>query len=214
MASGVVFDLFGTLLAPRERLDPYKTLIVELSRRGARFSKSQTLSLMRGPVGLRQTWSLLAPELSPDEPFLAQLEIGLERELQSVALFSDTLEALDLLRQRSIPFTVCSNLAAPYARSLSLLPRLSAPAALSFETGLLKPDRAMFENACARLGLAPGDCAMVGDRIPDDIHGALGAGMSAILIDRADRSGSFEGERRSTLVDCVKAALGRAPSPR
>lgn len=43
-----------------------------------------------------------------------------------------------------------------------------------------KPHPAVFREVAARLGVAPAACAMVGDRMIDDIGGALGVGMRAI----------------------------------
>ena len=67
---------------------------------------------------------------------------------------------------------------------------LVAPLALACEVEPLvigKPQPALFEMACARLGCAPADCVMIGDRPDTDIAGALGAGMRAALV----RSGRF-----------------------
>lgn len=44
-----------------------------------------------------------------------------------------------------------------------------------------KPHPSVFREAAARLGVAPQDCLMVGDRPFDDIQGALNAGMLAVL---------------------------------
>ena len=46
--------------------------------------------------------------------------------------------------------------------------------------GVRKPDRAMFERAAARLGVAPSECCHVGDHPDVDIAGARAAGMKAV----------------------------------
>lgn len=43
-----------------------------------------------------------------------------------------------------------------------------------------KPHPSVFHDVAARLGVAAPECVMVGDRLVDDISGALGAGMRAI----------------------------------
>ncbi|MFE8033709.1 HAD-IIA family hydrolase [Thiohalocapsa marina] len=50
-----------------------------------------------------------------------------------------------------------------------------------------KPEPALFEMACRRLGLAPAHCVMIGDRPDTDIAGALRLGMRAALV----RTGRF-----------------------
>ncbi len=55
---------------------------------------------------------------------------------------------------------------------------------LSCRTGLLKPDPAAFLDAAGRLGLPAEAIVMVGDRIEEDVRGAMKAGLQAILIVR------------------------------
>ncbi|MBK1704171.1 HAD-IIA family hydrolase [Halochromatium glycolicum] len=67
---------------------------------------------------------------------------------------------------------------------------LVAPIAVACEVEPLvigKPEPALFEMACARLGCEPADCLMIGDRPDTDIAGALAVGMRAALV----RSGRF-----------------------
>jgi putative hydrolase of the HAD superfamily len=54
----------------------------------------------------------------------------------------------------------------------------------SGDVGFAKPDRRIFEAAADRLGLAPDHCLFVGDRRDSDALAALGAGMSAVWLNR------------------------------
>jgi len=58
---------------------------------------------------------------------------------------------------------------------------------LSAETGFLKPDPGAFETIQRRLGLFPGELAMVGDSWRDDVTGALEAGWTAIWVNRTGK---------------------------
>jgi len=58
--------------------------------------------------------------------------------------------------------------------------------------GKTKPDPAIFRAALERLGVEPAAAAMVGDSVEDDIEGALGLGMRAILLDREGRYPELE----------------------
>lgn len=54
---------------------------------------------------------------------------------------------------------------------------------LSYEAGLVKPDPAMFEQACRRLGADPAITLMVGDD-PIADSGAVAAGLQVLLLPR------------------------------
>lgn len=56
---------------------------------------------------------------------------------------------------------------------------------ISAELGCMKPDPRPFELIQTRLGLFPGELAMVGDSWRDDVKGALEAGWTAIWVNRA-----------------------------
>ena len=55
---------------------------------------------------------------------------------------------------------------------------------ISAELGFLKPDSGAFETIQRKLGLFPGELAMVGDSWSDDVEGALDAGWTALWVNR------------------------------
>src|SRR5438094_2826898 len=55
----------------------------------------------------------------------------------------------------------------------------------SFEHGFMKPHPTIVAAALERMGVEPREAVMVGDSVRQDIEGALGAGMRAVLLDRA-----------------------------
>lgn len=63
--------------------------------------------------------------------------------------------------------------------TLELAPRFEA-IVVSGEVGVGKPDRAIFEEAASRLGVALQRCAMVGNSLTRDIAGAGDAGMRTV----------------------------------
>lgn len=72
---------------------------------------------------------------------------------------------------------------------LELLERLGINARLrtrilSADLGALKPEPAAFGAMQRRLGLFPGNLAMVGDSWTDDVEGALAAGWTAVWVNR------------------------------
>lgn len=69
---------------------------------------------------------------------------------------------------------------------------------VSGEWGVAKPDPSIFAHALERLGADPADAVMVGDSLVKDIDGAVGAGLSAVWVNRlrqprpAERAGLLE----------------------
>lgn len=49
--------------------------------------------------------------------------------------------------------------------------------------GVEKPDTEIFQRACKRMGVEPGESLYVGDLYPVDVLGARKAGMQAVLLD-------------------------------
>jgi putative hydrolase of the HAD superfamily len=92
--------------------------------------------------------------------------VGAVRDLARVAMLSNTqtfgLELLDRL-----------------GLATSIRTRV-----LSAEIGTLKPEGAAFHATQLRLGLFPGNLAMVGDNWMDDVEGAVAAGWTAIWVNR------------------------------
>jgi putative hydrolase of the HAD superfamily len=73
-----------------------------------------------------------------------------------------------------------------------------------------KPHPSTFELAAGRLGVAPAECAVVGDRPLDDVEGGRGAGMRTVWIRNGHAPG--DGEVADAVVDDladVPAALRR-----
>jgi HAD superfamily hydrolase (TIGR01549 family) len=92
--------------------------------------------------------------------------VGAVRELARVALLSNTQTfGLELLDRLGISERIRTCM-------------------LSAEIGALKPEVAAFEAAQRKLGLFPGNLAMVGDSWADDVQGALNAGWTAIWVNR------------------------------
>ena len=60
--------------------------------------------------------------------------------------------------------------------------------ATAIEAGAAKPDRAIFSEACDRLGTTPERVLHVGDTLVDDYEGAGQAGLHALLVHRTSES--------------------------
>ncbi|HZA60324.1 MAG TPA: HAD-IA family hydrolase, partial [Actinomycetota bacterium] len=58
--------------------------------------------------------------------------------------------------------------------------------AVSAEIGADKPDRRIFEHALAEAGTTPDRCAMVGDRLDNDVRASRSHGMKAVWLLRGE----------------------------
>lgn len=104
-------------------------------------------------------------------------------ERQRVDLYDDALPALQRLAARW-PVLALSNGNADLERiGLAAWFRGSLGAR---ELGVGKPDRRIFDAACARLDCAPHEVLHVGDDLALDVRGALDAGMQAAWVRRGD----------------------------
>jgi len=63
---------------------------------------------------------------------------------------------------------------------------LVSAAVSSFEHGRMKPHPSIFTAALERLGAGAAETVMVGDSVRQDVEGALGAGLRAVLLHRGE----------------------------
>jgi putative hydrolase of the HAD superfamily len=76
---------------------------------------------------------------------------------------------------------------------------------LSSETGFSKPDREIFEAAMDAIGFPASDILFVGDSLEDDVKAGIGAGLTAVLIDRTGRHANQKQFLRiSSLTEVLK----------
>jgi putative hydrolase of the HAD superfamily len=96
------------------------------------------------------------------------------------------LETLAALRERGIRTGLISNCSedVPDVWESSDLAPLFDVAVFSATAGCMKPDREIYELACARLHVAPTGCLFVGDGANNELRGAEAMGMTPVLIHR------------------------------
>ncbi len=111
-----------------------------------------------------------------------------KRELDSVVLFPETKEVLKELRSKGIILVSISNLATPYKRPFYALglDRLIDLHLFSCDLGIKKLDKKIFYQTVEHLGSKPD--LMVGDSLYSDTIGARNAGISAIHLDRSEKT--------------------------
>jgi HAD superfamily hydrolase (TIGR01662 family) len=111
-------------------------------------------------------------------------------------LYEDVAEALRAIDQRGIRIGLISNSHRCLAtfQSHFELEGLVTAAVSSSSHGYLKPHPSIFEAALKLMGVAASDSVMVGDSVGQDIAGARGIGMRAVLVRRGAADQPFDGE--------------------
>jgi putative hydrolase of the HAD superfamily len=189
----VIFDLFGTLVDIFS-LEEYRILLNDLcavlgvspadfTSRWDEKADERALGLVPVAEQLRALCRELGVDVAP-----AQLARAVEMRVDFVrgALVprDDAAATLAALRERGLKVGVisdCSEEVVAAWPSTPLAP-LVHQAVMSAAVGLKKPDPAIYELACERLGVAAEKCLFVGDGGSRELTGATAAGMEAVLI--------------------------------
>jgi len=125
---------------------------------------------------------------------------------ENFELYDDVQPVLAELRRGGVKIGLVSN-SARDIREFALHHALAIDAGISsFHHGKTKPHASIFRVVLELLEVAPEDAAMVGDTVEDDIDGALGVGMHAVLVDRYGLGGRHE--PRIDDLRALPAALG------
>jgi len=201
---GVLFDFGHTLfdtIAPdafvaqfrdtaRIDLDPavfaseWET-IRQRSRQPDELAKGRDLSA----EGHRRCWLELLAPLDRLAPGLAEFVYGFECSAKGWRPYPDTATVLAELRRRGLPVGIVSDCGWDIRAVFAAydLHDLAGSFDLSYEHGACKPDRRLFESACAQLGIEPARTLMVGDSWLTD-GGAAAIGITALILPARDRT--------------------------
>ncbi|MFF1690346.1 MULTISPECIES: HAD family hydrolase [unclassified Streptomyces] len=132
----------------------------------------------------RAAYTALAREASLPSVELADALYDRHRTPAAWRPYPDTEATLRALRERGVPVAVVSNIGwdlRPVFRDHGVHGLVDAYA-LSFEHGVQKPDPELFQVACDKLGLPPGEVLMVGDDRVADV-GAAALGCQVHMVD-------------------------------
>ena len=182
-----MFDLYGTLVTSSHANRVVRPLLAHVPAQQRRQLARRWMTSCEDPL-----------ETIGDSELRRALQSRLDADRDSVDLFPETTAVLVALRRRGLRLGLVSNLSAGYRQPVDRLKLRDHfdSVVFSCELGILKPNRRIFEHACAQLGVSPRHTTMVGDSLPSDIRGAEQAGLHAVLVDRTRRHEKTPGVRR------------------
>src|SRR5512139_2935467 len=198
----VIFDVGGTLLGFRDPV-PFQEFLAhaglpasdddarELHRRFVHVivaDRDAAQGLGVDNAALDGWWQAVFAKTWPDRPDLAKEMFRWFREDRFDRAFPEVVPTLEALHELGVSLGILSN----FPTSLeNLLRRLGLRDYFEFviasaAVGMAKPDPRIFDLAVSRANRPRERLLYVGDHIGDDIEGAHGAGVDAVLIDRGD----------------------------
>ena len=100
--------------------------------------------------------------------------------------YPDVLPALGELRERGVTLVIASNwdCSLPDWLGPTGIMELVDGVVTSAEVGVAKPEARVFERALAIAGAEPGEALHAGDKVDNDVEGAVAAGIRAVLVQR------------------------------
>ncbi|MGQ7310618.1 HAD family hydrolase [Microbacterium arabinogalactanolyticum] len=137
------------------------------------------------------------------------VELHLEAERRTFALFEDSRDVLVELRRRGIPIGLITNGPSAFQREKLRtvgIDGLFDVVVASGDIGVLKPDAEIFRHALDRAGVLPAASLHVGDSFTADVMGAVGAGLSAFWLNR-ERIAAPPNGPRHVEGDSLRAVL-------
>lgn len=147
-----------------------------------------TLGSLSGRDLSLEVWRLTLLACGRADEHLARLalETHIQNRDKTLRLFDDAQKTIDVLKPR-FRLALITNGASDTQRSRLSLFRLEKTfdaVIISGEVGVAKPDRSVFALALQKLGVGKENVWHVGDSLKTDVAGAVGAGLTAVWLNR------------------------------
>ena len=187
MIKAVIFDLYETLITEwvsRKYLSSQCARDLDIDPPLFReIWNSRHRDMDTGRLSYRQVLAeiLTAAGRTPDDALMDACE---EKRITGkndcfAAIDENVLQMLSALKQQGLKLCLCSNCSADEVEELfqSLLLPYFDTVILSYQVGLVKPDKQIYLHCADQLGLLPDECLFVGDGGSRELYGAKEAGM-------------------------------------
>ena len=148
-----------------------------------------TLGSLSGRDLSLEVWRRTLLACGREDEHLAQLalETLTENRCKTLRLFDDVQKTIDVLKPRFRLALITNGASDTQRGRLSLLgiEKTFDAVIISGEVGAAKPDPRLFVLALKKLGVEKENAWHVGDSLKTDVAGALGAGLTAVWLNRA-----------------------------
>lgn len=188
----VFFDLFETLITEKTRKDfqvraPFHERLGTTEDKSLLWWEENENAAMRGkfPDCLARFTDLCVAVESPltkNEIIMAAQEHEVWKSKVLSCVEPQIFEMLSAVRERGLKVGIISNALPEEVLAWQFCPLQDHvdPVVFSCSVGVMKPDREIFELACARIDIQPCEAYFVGDGGYDELQGATSVGMRAI----------------------------------
>jgi putative hydrolase of the HAD superfamily len=224
----VIFDFFGTLTPSRskalrdsEKEPTAACLGIPASDWIRAVDESWNDRVVGADESLALAFQRIACRLNydpTDEQLAAATQTRLAAYVDSAALRPDALDTLGRLRSMGFKIGLVTDCSLELPAVWHRLPvaDLVDSAVFSCIEGTRKPDPILFTAASTRMDLAPTQCLYVGDGGGDELPGASGVGMRAVLFkpqdwaehDSPDRAMNWTGDTVGSFTELLDLAAG------
>jgi len=204
--AGVLFDLFGTLVAPYRTREHQGIMRICADQLGISFEDCYRFSGETYPRRMRGEFASMADNLDEiarlagrrvTRECLSQAERVFEQfTRESLDPVAGALELLEWLTGQGLRLGLVSNCAPDVPRVWSQLEfaRYFEFCAFSCQMGSVKPEPAIYHSALKALGLRPEETLYVGDGSDDELSGAAACGLQPVLV-TVDLSNTYDSRR-------------------
>ena len=188
----VFFDLFETLITEKTRKD-FQTRAPFHERLGTTKDKSSLWWTENGDAAMTGRFpdclahftdlcKAVGSPLTENEIIMAAQEHEVWKSKVLSCVEPQIFEMLHTVRARGLKVGIISNALPEEVLAWRFCPLQDHvdPVVFSCSVGIMKPDRAIFELACARMRVQPSEAYFIGDGGYDELHGAAAVGMRAI----------------------------------
>ena len=213
----VIFDLFHTLTSA-EAVAPESPMTSDIlgigrdewNRRLLEKSMDRLRGIDRDPVEIIRKMAHSVDPSIPMEVIEKAARNRSEKFRASLAgMPAASIRTLEKLRSKNKKTALLSNADFPEISGWGLCPAAALFDCVIFscETGLVKPERAIYDLCLERLGEKAADCVFVGDGGSDELAGAKSAGLSTVMMTGYIRLGPEKMRERTCHADFVISSL-------